>query len=182
MEVLYENGWYLNDPHFDGQPVLGQPKALKGDRSIWMWLLEHGANPNIRLGHRFGTPFEVAVVMPGDNIAILKDMIEYGAMVSESNALFNAVYANSQGVEKVVDLLLDQRGALDTPESGIVRLERQIKLSNMLLHEVLQGNDKLIELFLDRGAYSLFRGGSGLMELELAQRYGRTEILRMLGG
>ena len=133
------------------------------------WLLDHGADPNIR-GPKYPTPLATAALGPLSPVFDI--LISRGAEL-DPEALFLAMSPRGKGGIPVMEYLIDRGIKIDaiSPKLG-TPLHYAVSMGN-------KGREKL-ELLLRRGADRTVTNLAGFTPAELAQQKGHMDIFEIL--
>ncbi|KAH8590598.1 ankyrin repeat-containing domain protein [Bisporella sp. PMI_857] len=140
FELFMKNGWNINSTEFKGPVLLFNVN----NEDCVRWLLEHGANPNLK-GHDNTSALSSAALQP--STAILDLLISYGAKI-EVDALLRAISPRGQGGLPIMRYLIEHGinvNEIDpvhgTPLHFAVRLKQKDKVRLL----VEKGADPLIK-------------------------------------
>src|SRR5581483_8592934 len=105
-DLNYVGEWGNTAPYFLLRwfDLANQPNARRG----FMWLLDHGADPNITSGEERETCLHVAA-RRGQDVAIVRTLLDHGARVNERRADGRTAWylAARNGFDTVADLLAE---------------------------------------------------------------------------
>ena len=109
MKLCVKNGADINKPYkslFTQTPLYASCQQHKWD--IALWLLDHGADPNIK--NKFGNKTPLMATLPYLNVEVIKSLLEHDASVENIDASLIYSYCITNGASdstKVLKLLLE---------------------------------------------------------------------------
>jgi hypothetical protein len=134
------------------------------------WLLDHGADPNIRF-HKSGPPLATAALEPlSSSQPVLDLLISYGAELDVS-ALLSAMKPRGKGGIPVMQYLVDR--GIDV--NGICP-----PWGTPLHFAVIIGSMEKVEFLLEKGADPTIRNVRDMTPADIAAENGRVDIVEVL--
>lgn len=131
------------------------------------WLLEHGADPNVR-GKRGITPLATAALYP--STAILELLLSHGAEL-DPQALYKAICPRGRGGMPIMRFLIDRGIDVNSPSKP---------WPSPLHYAVYVGDKERVQLLLDKGADRTCKGALGQTAAERAKSKGRLDIYEII--
>ena len=161
--------------------MLRRTREVLDDEQLTRWFLAHGADPNAscEYGH---TPLEIGCSYAP--LHIIKLLIAHGGDVRQTNALHGAASGGRPGRVEVLAYLLD----CGAPINAIDREHHKLGfhyfsamgLGTALHCAAQQGHVDEAAFLLERGANRDIKDTRGRTALELAEKYGREEVVKLL--
>ncbi|KAF1985509.1 ankyrin [Aulographum hederae CBS 113979] len=157
----------LTNAAYNGLADLETYSIVTDDELLVRWLMDHGADPNLR-GHRGATPLSTASLSP--NVAVIDLLVSYGAEL-DPRALFNAMSRRGQGGIPIMRALI--RHGIDINFNGRER--------GTPLHWAVHINDiEKLRLLLDHGADRSIKDILGATPWDQAKELGRVDMYDLL--
>ncbi|KXG53204.1 uncharacterized protein PGRI_002540 [Penicillium griseofulvum] len=179
LRLFLANSYDINEPITWNTPSL----LIRSfhNQELCEWLLEHGADPNVRCALDI-TPLSIAVQeAPFDVIKLLfkhKSSIEYGQL------LHYAVRRNTPDYLEVLNFILDKHPSINqvmfenNPTS--YDLQKPFGIGTRLHEAVELGKVDVVETLLARGADPAVRDARGESAVDKAERNGISAIVDRL--
>ncbi|CAG8942800.1 unnamed protein product [Penicillium salamii] len=177
LERFLEAGWNINEPvDVLKPPVLAYAVT---DTEMTSWLLEHGANPNVRCEVDC-TPLSYAV--RNAHLSVIKLLLSHGGDVQKGQLLQYAV-SRDEELENVISLLVEKGAPLNATmyqDSSTLQRFFPLSLGTALHVATEQGKTNAIRLLIRLGADTGVKDANGDTALEWAKKWNETEMVQLL--
>ncbi len=152
------------------------------DRELVFWLLERGADLNIRPESTDITPLSYAVRLADPNL--IQELLDRGSADVLKGDVLHYALKRETDVVAVLGMLLEKGAPLDAIEfdnpPGSFHLHFFLDRGTPLYNAAKMGNTGAVRFLLDRGADGRIPSSDGHTALERARQAGFTEIVELL--